>query len=238
MTKVVLTGATGFVGGEILRRLLDRPEVTEISCLTRRPPGPTSAKLSVLLHDDFARYDDRLLDRLVGHDACIWAMGGKAIDIRRPGELERVTHTFTLAFARALAGRRSDRFTFCYLSGMGADPSETAWFPWERQTRHLKGRTERDLAELQRMHPNFCVHSFRPGGILPVSASGLVDYILAPIVVRVGVLADAMITAAIDPAWFGRAPLLSNAGIKRLAGEAAGADHPREGMIQTIKRSP
>jgi hypothetical protein len=56
--------------------------------------------------------------------------------------------------------------------------------------------------------------------------------------VRVGVLADAMITAAIDPAWFGRAPLLSNAGIKRLAGEAAGADHPREGMIQTINRSP
>lgn len=94
------------------------------------------------------------------------------------------------------------------------------------------------MAQLQRIHPSFCVHSFRPGGILPDSSNALLDYVLAPIVVRVGVLADALITAAIDPAWFGRAPLLSNAGIKRLAGEAAGADHPREGMIQTINRSP
>ena len=54
------------------------------------------------------------------------------------------------------------------------------------------------------MHPNLCVHSFRPGGILPTSTNVLLDYVLEPIVVRVGMLADAMITAAIDPVWFGR----------------------------------
>lgn len=39
--KVLLAGATGLVGGEILRLLADDPTVTEIRALTRRPLPPT-----------------------------------------------------------------------------------------------------------------------------------------------------------------------------------------------------
>ncbi len=39
--KVLLAGATGLVGGEILRLLADDPSVTEIRALTRRPLPPT-----------------------------------------------------------------------------------------------------------------------------------------------------------------------------------------------------
>jgi hypothetical protein len=145
------------------------------------------------------------------------ALGGKASDLGKPDVLEKVTHAFTLAFARAMAQRTEREFTFCYLSGMGADPTEMAWFPWERLTRHLKGRTERDLAGLQAGHSNFCAHSFHPGGILPATANAALDYLLAPLVVRVSDLAEAMITVGTKPEFFRQAPLIVNAGIKRLA---------------------
>jgi hypothetical protein len=212
---VILTGATGFVGGEILRRLAARPDIEEIMCLTRRAPEALPSKANVILHDDFSVYDESVLDRLAECSACIWALGGKASDLGE--QLEKVTHSFAIAFARAMTERADGDFTFCYLSGMGADSTETARFPWERATRHLKGRTERDLARLQGAHPHFCAHSFRPGGILPASTNRLVDWLLAPLVVRVGDLAEAMIIAGIEGRLFRKLPLLHNANIKRLA---------------------
>jgi hypothetical protein len=222
--KVILTGVTGFVGGEVLRRLASNPDIEEITCLTRRAPEALPSKATIILRDDFSQWDAALVERLADHSACIWAMGGKASDLGKPGVLEQVTHTFTLTFARAVARRATERFTFCYLSGMGADPTETARFPWERLTRHLKGRTERDLTTLQNKHPLFCAHNFRPGGILPVTAHAALDYVLAPLVVRVGVLAEAMIIAAMEPTFFRRVPLLHNSDIKRLA-RGTGSSH-------------
>ncbi len=215
--KIILTGATGFVGAEVLSRLIATPAVTAITCLSRRDLGMQSEKVTTILHSDFAAYDQTLVEQLAGHDACIWALGGKASDLGTPNVFARITHTFTLALAERMATQVSAPFTFCYLSGMGADPSETARLPWERLTRHLKGRTEKDLSLLQKCYSLFCAHSFRPGGILPRGASRLLRWGLAPIVIGVGELADAMIVAAISPDLFHREPTISNAAIKQLA---------------------
>jgi hypothetical protein len=215
--KIIVTGATGFVGAEVLTRLLARPDVTTVTALTRRPLAVASAKLGTVLHEDFATYDDALLDRLAAHDGCVWALGGKASDLGRPEVLARITHTFTLALAAPLAERCRAPFSFCYLSGMGADPSETAWLPWEKSTRHLKGRTEKDLLALTGRWPRFSAHCFRPGGILPVGSSRLLHAVLAPIVVGVDVLADSLIEVATATDFRGRAPRIGNAAIKRLA---------------------
>ena len=213
--KVVLTGATGFVGGEVLAQLLARTDVDRVTCLSRRPLALASEKLDVVILEDFARYDGALLARLASHDAAIWALGAKASDVERPDVYERITHGFTLALARGLAEHATRRFTFCYLSGMGADPGESAWLPWERQTRHLKGRTERDLAELASTHARFKVRSFRPGGILPKDASVAVQWLLAQIVIRVDVLARAMVRVAASPDDVGG--VVSNGDAKKLA---------------------
>jgi hypothetical protein len=215
--RIVLTGATGFVGAEVLTRLLARPDITGVTALTRRPLAVESPKLTAVLHEDFAAYDDALLDRLAAHDGCIWALGGKESDLGHPEVLARITHTFTLALAAPLAARCRAPFSFCYLSGMGADRSETAWFPWEKSTRHLKGRTERDLLALTERWPSFSAHCFRPGGILPLGSSRLLHAVLAPIVVGVDVLAESLIDVATAKDSRGRAPLIRNGEIKRLA---------------------
>lgn len=214
--KIILTGATGFVGSEVLRELIACDSVTAITCLSRREVRPRSPKVTTVLHKDFANYNGALLERLSDHQACIWAMGGKASDLG--DELARITHTFTLEFAEGMAAYTQDHahpFAFCYLSGMGADPSETAWLPWEKQTRRLKGRTELDLQALSDKYPDFSAYSFRPGGVLPPDASRWVEFALAPIVVNVGALARAMVSVAVDPST--AQPTIYNADIKSIA---------------------
>jgi hypothetical protein len=198
-------------------RIIADPGVTQITCISRREVGVRSPKVSTILHDDFAIYGQPLFDRISDHSGCIWALGGTASDLGLPDVLARVTHTFTIALARAVAANAQGRFTFCYLSGMGADLSETAWFPWERLTRHLKGRTERDLSTIQQSCPNFSAHSYRPGGILPKSANPLLRAFFSPIVVDVGDLPEAMILGVIAPEMFRQSLTITNREIKRLA---------------------
>lgn len=130
--KIILTGATGFVGSNLLMHLIADARISEITCISRRPIGVSARKMATILHDDFLSYDSALLDQLAGHDGCIWALGGKASDLGEPEEFARITHGFTLTLAEGIAARASGPFTFCYLSGMGADPTETTRLPWEQ----------------------------------------------------------------------------------------------------------
>lgn len=122
-----------------------------------------------------------------------------------------------MALADALASATRRPFTFCYLSGMGADQSESSWLPWEKLTRHIKGRTEKDLLALQSRHQQFHVHCYRPGGILPLDTGRLSSILLAPIAIRVDTLARALIVGATDPALADGWPVIANSQIKQLA---------------------
>jgi nucleoside-diphosphate-sugar epimerase len=214
--KIILTGATGFVGSEILSQLLQRPDVEAITCITRRPLTVQSPKLSTILHADFTAYPDDLAHTLAEHNALLWALGGKASDEADPVAYERITCTTTLSCAAAIAERLTHTFRFGYLSGMGADPTETASFPWQKPTRHLKGRTEHALKVLTQQHTHFRATAFRPGGILPRTTSSFVDKLLAPIAIRVDHLAHAMIeesTRNIAESW----AVLDNSTLRKIA---------------------
>ncbi len=86
---IILTGATGLVGGAVLDAMLAMPEITRISILTRRPVpmledrirtrdpvASNTDRVRVVLHKDFGQYDDALLQGpLRGAAGVVWALG-------------------------------------------------------------------------------------------------------------------------------------------------------------------
>ncbi len=129
--NVILTGATGFVGKEALAQLLERAEVSKVTSIARRALDVSHPKLESLVHEDFTSYGSDIVEKLSDHGACIWALGGKMSDFKTESDYEKVTCTFTLALASVLAASDS-KTTFCYLSGMGAEPTEVVTLPWEK----------------------------------------------------------------------------------------------------------
>ena len=72
--KVVITGATGFVGQEVLKQCIDNSSITSIVVLSRRqlPEPVTSPKVKVLVLDNFMEYSPSTLSELQGTHACLW----------------------------------------------------------------------------------------------------------------------------------------------------------------------
>lgn len=73
--RVIVTGATGFVGGEVLRTCLDNPRISSVIALSRRQLdaiATSNPKLTVVLHEDFTTYPDGFFKDLGDVQACIW----------------------------------------------------------------------------------------------------------------------------------------------------------------------
>jgi nucleoside-diphosphate-sugar epimerase len=72
--KVILTGSTGFIGGEVLKQCLADPQIDSLIILSRRklPNLDGNSKAKVVLVEDFTRYPEEVTRQLDGSDACIW----------------------------------------------------------------------------------------------------------------------------------------------------------------------
>ncbi|KAI0450031.1 hypothetical protein F5B21DRAFT_529364 [Xylaria acuta] len=64
--SIVLTGATGFVGTHILRRLTDDPRVSEIHCIAIRPDSQGVARHVSIQSSRIFEYSGSLIDELFG----------------------------------------------------------------------------------------------------------------------------------------------------------------------------
>ncbi|GAA5902897.1 hypothetical protein JCM6882_009155 [Rhodosporidiobolus microsporus] len=181
--QLIITGATGTAGSEVLRQALLDARVTAVTVLTRRPlpphvaPSSPSPKLRVLLHDDFASYPASLLSQLKGYDACIWALGKSSLGMKE-ADYERLTVDYAVEAAKAFAGlkaaggegagnsEKKGGFVFAFVSGEGTDQREGKA---SQMFGRVKGKAERTLASLPTTgFPSLAPFSFRPGGILPV----------------------------------------------------------------------
>ena len=96
--KLILTGATGFAGGEVLRQALADPAVERVTVLTRRPLDLTHAKLNEVIVRDFLDYSSVRLDNA---DACIWCLG---VSQSQVGKEQYVVITHDYAAKERLAG--------------------------------------------------------------------------------------------------------------------------------------
>ncbi|WP_224372218.1 NAD-dependent epimerase/dehydratase family protein [Hyalangium versicolor] len=152
--KLLLTGATGFVGGEVLRQALEDPEIERVTVLVRKSVGLNHPKLHEIVLKSFLDYSPAA-DQ-VNADACIWCLGVSQTEVSREQYIE-ITYGYAMAALGAML-RANPNLRFCFLSGRGADPEEQASTLYKQ----IKGRTERELSKLS---PN--VFHFRPAFIKP-----------------------------------------------------------------------
>ncbi|HYF79377.1 MAG TPA: oxidoreductase [Symbiobacteriaceae bacterium] len=137
MKTALIAGATGLVGGELLRILLARPEYDRVVAIGRRKLDVTDPKLAQLVAD-FDRLDEaadafRVDDVFCSVGTTLKKAGSQAAQ-------RRVDYDYQLAVARgALAGGARQ---FLLVSSMGADPKSTFFY------NRIKGELERDVAAL------------------------------------------------------------------------------------------
>jgi len=74
--KLIITGASGFVGSEVVRQSLLRSDITSVVALSRQaitaPAGTDPAKLKSVVLKDYGTYPEDVKKELAGASACIW----------------------------------------------------------------------------------------------------------------------------------------------------------------------
>jgi len=77
--KLIVAGATGFVGTEVIRLSLKRADITTVIALSRTPLSPPSledgsdvSKLRNVIIKDYGDYPESVKKEFAGADACIW----------------------------------------------------------------------------------------------------------------------------------------------------------------------
>lgn len=158
MKKVIITGASGMIGSLIVDMCLNRADVAQVTCITRKPLALQHPKLVNVVHDNFTDYT-AITAHLQQQDICFYCIGVYTGQVPA-AEFNAITIDYTIAFARALREQNANA-TFCLLSGQGADSTEKSKILFAK----AKGISENQLLALQFAH----TYIFRPGYIYPVT---------------------------------------------------------------------
>lgn len=73
--KVIIAGATGLIGSEVLSQIIQNTSITSIIILSRRPLpeiATRDARIKVIVMESFLRYDDEVKKELSGAKAVLW----------------------------------------------------------------------------------------------------------------------------------------------------------------------
>jgi uncharacterized protein YbjT (DUF2867 family) len=155
--NVLIFGATGMVGQGVMRECLAASDVEKVLTVGRTPTGQQDPKLEELVHAEMWDYAN-VEAELSNYDACFFCIGVTSSGMSEQ-KYTHLTYDMTLSVATTLA-RLNPQMVFVYVSGAGADSSETSRIMWER----VRGKTENALLKL----PFRGVYIFRPGMIQPV----------------------------------------------------------------------
>ncbi|KAJ5579582.1 uncharacterized protein N7459_005567 [Penicillium hispanicum] len=130
--KLIVAGATGLVGSEIIRQSLQVREITQVIALARKSvqigDNLDSSKLKSVVVRDYGEYSDDAKAELAGADACIWTVAvtpfrTSSFDF---AEVKRVCQDCTLAGFKAIYEAGPARpFRFLYFSAEGTPQDPT-----------------------------------------------------------------------------------------------------------------
>jgi hypothetical protein len=116
--KIILFGATGWVGQGVLRECLRAPEVERVLVIGRSSIGIQDEKVREIVHRDFLDFSS-IEDQLGGYDACFFCLGVSSVGMKER-DYTRVTYDFTMAAAQVLAKRESGNDVYlCFRDGDG-----------------------------------------------------------------------------------------------------------------------
>ncbi len=165
--KLIITGATGMVGSEVLREALADNEIESVTVIVRRSVDINHPKLKTILHQNFLDYSS-LENEFKNNDALIWCLGISQNVVSKE-EYIKITYDYTVAAAKAIV-QSNDALRFLFLSGRGADNTEKTKLLFGK----IKGRTENALKEL----PLQKLYIARPNAINPVHKQKKLPFIL------------------------------------------------------------
>ncbi len=159
--SVVILGATGAVGTEVMRQLAGMEDIQKVTVLTRRP-------FTTVLSDKFVEHIVDPLDSasyesfLPGHDIAICTLGVGAVSSMTKEEFLRVDRDAVIAFGQAT--RTAGCTHFQLLSSVGANANSRIFYL------RSKGELEQALTSLGFERLSL----FHPSNILtPVNRYGL-----------------------------------------------------------------
>ncbi|SPO07758.1 uncharacterized protein DNG_10453 [Cephalotrichum gorgonifer] len=131
--KLIISGATGFLGTELVRQSLRMPAVTSVIALGRRPvtlpDGAEGAlKLKNVVVEEFGAYADDVRKQFEGANACIWTIAitpTKAKTVT-PDYVKLVSQTYAVGFLKVLSECSPAKpFRYLYVSGAAAERDQT-----------------------------------------------------------------------------------------------------------------
>jgi len=136
MTRLLIVGATGLVGQQVVAQALADPRVSHVVALTRRPMAPQDRLENVVL--DFADLP-RAADWW-SVDGVVCAMGTTRAKTSSPAVYRQIDYGYPLAIARLAREHGATRFALT--SSLGADARSRFAYP------RLKGELEEALTAL------------------------------------------------------------------------------------------
>lgn len=157
---VLIFGASGTAGSEVVRQAIADPEIDKITLVVRKPFGFHNSKVNVIIWQDFLNYNDlQPLFREV--NACIWCLGISQTQVSKE-DYVLITYDFVVAAAKSMLSVNPE-LAFVFLSGQGADSTEKSRVLFAR----VKGKAENALKSISFKY----LYIFRPGVIVPMRKS-------------------------------------------------------------------
>lgn len=137
MSRVLITGATGLIGGHLLRMLIDEPQISHIVAATRRPISPMNKVTNP--HDP--QLSDALTQLTEPLDTVFCCLG---TTMREAGSKEAfVLADYTLVVDTALTGLRLGAKHMLVVSAIGANSKSPFFY------NRVKGEMEEALIAQQ-----------------------------------------------------------------------------------------
>ena len=154
--KILIFGATGMVGSEVLKELLKSEQITEIVSVGRKTSGIKRDNFKEIIHDNFLDFSN-LSETFSDTDIVYYCLGVYQGKVSKQ-EFWRITVGFQDALIRELEKVKKD-IVFCLFSAQGADQNEKSPILFAK----AKGRAEKHLLDSKIAKK----YIFRPGYINP-----------------------------------------------------------------------